>query len=318
MDYKDYYQILGVSKDASQDDVKRAYRKLARKYHPDVSKEADAEVRFKEVGEAYEVLKDPEKRSAYDRLGANWKAGDSGFQAPPDWEKDFGFSGGGYTQGNTQDYSSFFEDLFGGGAKGGKQTNWNGANASARGEDSHAKVAIDIEDAYTGASRSISLRSTVIAADGYPEFKDRTLNIKIPKGVKQGQHIRLQGQGHAGLGGAESGDLYLEIAFNPHPLYKLDGLDVSVELPISPWEAVLGASVKVPTPNGTVDMKVPAGSSSGKKMRLKGRGLPAKVAGDFYVILKIVVAKTVDDKVKALYEQLAEQDDFNPRAEMGV
>ncbi len=316
MDYKDYYKILGVNKEASQKEIKRAYKKLARKFHPDVSKESNAETKFKEVGEAYEVLKDPEKREAYDSLGANWKAGQAGAQTPPDWERDFGFGNGHYTQqGNPQDYSSFFEDLFGGATA---QGGWSGTRGSARGEDSHAKVMIDIEDAYRGTSRSISLQSTEIGADGRPEVKKRTLNVKIPKGVKQGQHIRLQGQGQTGFGDAPSGDLYLEIDFNPHSLYRVKDKDVFIDIPITPSEAVLGASIKIPTPNGTVDMKVPAGSSSGKKMRLKGRGLPAKVAGDFYVTLEITIPNNASDKVKELYQQIAKEQHFNPRAEMGV
>jgi curved DNA-binding protein len=316
MDYKDYYKILNISKNASQKEIKRAYKKLARKFHPDVSKESDAEAKFKEVGEAYEVLKDPEKREAYDSLDTNWKADSASAQTPPNWEKDFGFGNGQYTQqGNPQDYSSFFEDLFGGASA---QGGWSRTHANARGEDSHAKVMIDIEDAYNGASRSISLQSTEIGTDGRPEVKKRTLNVKIPQGVKQGQHIRLQGQGQKGFGGAESGDLYLEIDFNLHPLYSVKDKDVYIDIPITTSEAVLGASIKIPTPTGAVDMKIPTGSSSGKKMRLKGRGLPAKEAGDFYVTLQIRVADNASDKIKELYQQIAKEQHFNPREAMGV
>ncbi len=323
MEYKDYYKILGVSRDATQDDIKRAYRKLARKYHPDVSKESDAEERFKEVGEAYEVLKDPEKRAAYDQLGANWKAGQQGFQPPPDWDAGFEFHGGGFTGDGAggADFSDFFESLFGARGGGYRYTTSGGAGGGyrMRGEDSHAKVLIDLEDAYRGATRAISLRSTVLGADGRPQIQERTLNVRIPKGVKAGQNIRLKGQGSPGVGGGPAGDLYLEIEFKPHPLYKVDGKDVSLEVPIAPWEAALGAKVKVPTPDGVVDLKIPPGSSSGKRMRLKGRGIPAKTPGDFYVTLRIVMPKTIDAEQKALYEQLQKaSSDFNPRAKLGV
>ncbi|HFD11531.1 MAG TPA: J domain-containing protein [Crenotrichaceae bacterium] len=322
MEYKDYYQILGVAKDVSQDEIKRAYRKLARKYHPDVSKEKDAEERFKEVGEAYEVLKDPEKRTAYDQLGANWKAGQDGFQPPPDWDAGFEFHGGGYTneQFNAADYSDFFDQLFGRGAGG--FTSSGGSyrpGANVQGEDSHAKVFIDVEDAYQGASRSLTLRSTVLGNDGRPELKERTLNVKIPKGVKEGQNIRLKGQGSPGIGEGQAGDLYLEINFNPHSIYHVDGRDIALELPIAPWEAALGSKVQIPIPDGKVDLTIPAGSSSGKRMRLKGRGIPGKPPGDFYVTLEIVLPERLSQKEKSLYKSLQQESNhFNPRAKLGV
>lgn len=254
MDYKDYYKIMGVEKDASQDEIKCTYRKLARKYHPDVSKEADAEIRFKELGEAYEVLKDPEKRAAYDKLGANWKAGQD-FNPPPDWDAGFEFNGGGYTGGNDSDYSDFFESLFGRGF-GSAQANRQQGGYAARGEDHHAKVLIDLEDAYQGATRGITLQSPELDSSGHVTTKQRTLNVKIPKGVKQGQRIRLSGQGSPGMGSAPAGDLYLEIEFKKHHLYRADGHDVYLDLPITPWEAALGSSVKVPTPDGQVDLKI--------------------------------------------------------------
>ena len=304
---------MGIKKDAPQDEIKRAYRKLARKYHPDVSKEKDAEVRFKEVGEAYEVLKDPEKRVAYDQLGANWKAGQAGFQPPPDWDSGFEFHDGG---ANGADFSDFFSSLFGqraGGFQGARQAQ------HTQGEDSHAKVFIDIEDAYHGASRSLSLRTTALGKDGRPEIKTRTLNIKVPKGVKEGQNIRLQGQGSPSVAGGKAGDLYLKVEFNPHSIYKVEGADVSLELPITPWEAALGTKVQVPTPAGKIDLKIPLGVSSGKRMRLKGRGIPAKIAGDFYITLEIVLPDKLSDKEKSLYEALQkEAGSFNPRAKLGV
>ncbi len=322
MEYKDYYQILGVAKDAPQDEIKRAYRKLARKYHPDVSKEKDSEERFKELGEANEVLKDPEKRAAYDQLGNNWKAGQEGFQPPPDWDAGFEFHGGGYTndQSGATDYSDFFEQLFGRNAAGFSSSfGSKHSGYHAAGENSHAKVFIDIEDAYLGASRSLTLRSTVVGEDGRPQLKERTLNVKIPKGVKQGQNIRLKGQGSPGIGGGQAGDLYLEIEFNPHPIYQVNGQDVSMELPITTWEAALGNKVQVPTPAGKVDLKIPAGTSSGKRMRLKGRGILGKPPGDFYITLAIVLPDKLGDKEISLYKTLQQEtSSFNPRVKLGV
>lgn len=317
MEYKDYYKIMGIAKNASQDEIKRAHRKLARKFHPDVSKEKDAEEHFKEVGEAYEVLKDPKKRAAYDRLGANWKAGQKGFQPPPDWDKSFKFHTGGFT-GGASGFSDFFESLFGQSPGGFRySTGTNRTIYKARGENSHAKVFIDIEDAYHGTSRSLSLRTTVLNKEGHPQLKKRTLNIKIPKGVKEGQNIRLQGQGGSGIGGGQAGDLYLEIGFNPHATYKVNGRDVSIELPITPWEAALGNKIQVPTPTGKIDLKITPCVSSGKRMRLKGRGIPGKVPGDFYILLKIVLPNSLSDKEKSLYQALQQESiNFNPRLEL--
>jgi curved DNA-binding protein len=321
MEYKDYYKIMGVSKEATQQEIKRAYRKLARKYHPDVSKEKDSEERFKELGEAYEVLKDPEKRTAYDQLGSNWKAGQQGFQPPPDWDAGFEFHGDSFTGGSAgaTGFSDFFESLFGQAGAGFQQHSAGSGHYQMRGQDSHAKVFIDLEDAYQGASRGLTLQSTVMGADGRPQLKPRTLNVKIPKGVKAGQNIRLKGQGSPGAGGGSAGDLYLEIEFNPHSIYKVENADVSLELPISPWEAALGGKIKVPTPSGMIDLTIPEAISSGKKMRLKGRGIPAKQPGDFYVILEIVLPDSIGDKEKALYKELQQASShFNPRAKLGL
>lgn len=320
MEYKDYYKILGVARNATQDEIKRAYRKLARKYHPDVSKEADAEAKFKEVGEAYEVLKDPEKRAAYDQLGADWKAGQE-FRPPPGWDAGFEFSGGGFTGGDASAFSDFFETLFGrgyGGMHGGHAGGRSGFRAQARGEDHHAKVMIDLEDAYSGATRSITLRVPEVDAQGRVHTRERTLNVRIPKGIKEGQHIRLAGQGAPGMGGAPAGDLYLEVTFRPHPLYRVEGRDVYLDLPIAPWEAALGATVKVPTPAGVVDMKIPPGSASGRKLRLKGRGIPAAPPGDFYVVLQVVVPPADTERAKSLYREMERELAFNPRQRLGV
>ena len=315
MKYRDYYEIMGVSRDCTQDEIKRAYRKLARKYHPDVSKQEDAEDKFKEVGEAYEVLKDPEKRAAYDQLGSNWQQGQD-FQPPPGWQDGFEFSGGGYTEANTEHFSDFFEDLFGragGGFQQGRQQGFQ-----MKGEDHHAKIGVSIEDAYHGAERTITLKMPELDAAGHMVTRDRNLNIKIPKGVTQGQRIRLRGQGGPGTGNAPAGDLYLEIDLLPHPVYKVDGYDVYVELPVTPWEAALGAQIPIPTLGGKVDMKIPAGSQNGKKLRLKGRGMPGKTTGDQYVILKIETPEARTEAQKELYRRMQQEMNFNPRARMGV
>jgi curved DNA-binding protein len=323
MKYKDYYETLGVPRSATQDDIKQAYRKLARKYHPDVIKMAYAESRFKEINEANEVLKDPEKRAAYDQMGSNWKAGQE-FQPPPNWDAGFEFrgreggaspfgAGGGFAGQEGFDASDFFESLFGRrGAAAGGGTRRRG---SAAGEDHHAKVLIDLEDSYRGAERTITLRAPAEGPDGRLVMQERTLDVHIPKGIRPGQHLRLAGQGNAGLGGGRAGDLYLEIGFNPHPLFRVEGADVTVDLPLAPWEAALGATVDVPTPEGTVQLTVPKGSAAGRKLRLKGRGLPGKNPGDLYALLQVVVPKAETDAERAAYENLAKAfANFRPRA----
>ncbi len=318
MEFKDYYQLLGVERTATQDEIKRAYRKLARKYHPDVSKEADAEQRFKEVGEAYEVLKDPEKRAAYDQLGANWQAGQD-FRPPPDWDQGFEFHGGGFTDADAADFSDFFSSLFGaGGGPGFQRRRGAGSGFQARGEDSYARVVIDLEDAYHGASRTFTIKHSELGPDGRPRLKERTLSVRIPKGVRQGQHIRLTGQGSAGMGGGKPGDLYLEVEFKPHRFYHVEGRDVFLDLPVAPWEAALGAAVKVPTPAGTVDMKIPANTPAGRKLRLKGRGIPGRQAGDLYVVVQIVLPRADTEEARAAYRDFKQALDFDPRAHFGV
>jgi curved DNA-binding protein len=325
MEYKDYYKIMGVARDASQDEIKRAYRKLARKYHPDVSKEPEAEARFKELGEAYEVLKDPEKRVAYDQLGSNWKANQE-FRPPPDWNAGFEFSERGFTSGDASQYSDFFESLFGRAFRAGQGTRGAGAAGAtsghgyhAPGEDHYAKVMIDLEDSYNGATRTIALQVPEVDPQGYVSTREHTLNVVIPKGIKPKQHIRLAGQGAPGLGQGKRGDLYLEIEFRPHPYYRVEGADVYLELPVAPWEAVLGATVKVPTPGGIVELKVPAGSTTGQKLRLKGRGIPSKAPGDFYVVLRTEPPPATGEADKAFYRKMAEQfKSYNPRAKLGV
>ncbi len=325
MEFKDYYTTLGVGREASADDIKRAYRRLARKFHPDVSKEPDAEARFKEMKEAYEVLKDPEKRAAYDRFGEHWEAGQD-FQPPPDWQPEFNFSRGGHSNmggAGAGDFSDFFDALFGGG-RGGSTFRAGFGGSGARemrmhGEDVNAHITISIEDAYRGATRQITLEVPEIDRQGRMLRKRRTLNVSIPKGIKAGQRIRLEDQGGAGVGpGAQSGDLYLLVDFQPHPVYEARGRDIHVTLPVTPAEAVLGRTVKAPTLGGAVDLKIPAGSSTGKRLRLKGRGLPGTPPGDQYVELKVVVPEKVSGKARALYEQLEQEESFNPRRAMGV
>ncbi len=316
MEFKDYYKIMGVARDATQDEIKRAYRTLARKYHPDVSKAPDAEARFKELGEAYAVLKDLEKRAAYDQLGSNWQAGQD-FRPPPDWNTGFEFSGDGSAgAAGAADFSDFFESLYG---RGFESAGRRQQAAHARGEDHHAKVMIDLEDAYNGATRTIKLKRPELNAEGRVVMRPHQLNVTIPRGVRAGQHIRLAGQGAAGIGQGPPGDLYLEIEFHPHALYRVDQRDVYLDLPLAPWEAALGATLKVPTPTAAVDLKIPPKSVAGGKLRLKGRGIPGTTPGDFYVVLQLVLPEADSETSQAFYAQMAEQfKSFNPRAKLGV
>jgi curved DNA-binding protein len=315
MNFKDYYQIMGVARDATQDEIKRAYRKLARKFHPDVSKEADAEMHFKEVGEAYEVLKDPEKRAAYDQLGKDWKQGQD-FRPPPDWGSGFEFSGG-FEGGDPGAFSDFFESLFGHDFRDDAHVRRRGG-IRARGEDHHARVLIDLEDAYAGATRNITLNAPAVDRNGHVRTRERSLNVRIPKGVRQGQRIRLSGQGAPGLGGEPAGDLYLEIEFRPHEFFRVEGRDVYLDLPLTPWEAALGAKVKVPTPSGPVDLTIPKNTGGSRRLRLKGHGIPSPTPGDLYVVPKITLPPADSAGARALFEKMAEEVPYNPRARMGV
>jgi len=312
VEFKDYYKVMGVARDATDAQIKQAYRKLARKYHPDVSKEKDAEARFKEVGEAYEVLKSPEKRAAYDQLGKDYRPGQD-FRPPPNWDSGFEFSGAG--PGDAA-YSDFFDALFGAQAR---ARRGRGEDAHpGHGEDHHAKVLLDLDASLNGGPRSFTLRMPEIDAEGRLASKERTLNVQVPKGILGGQQIRLAGQGGRAHGNGTPGDLYIEVEFAPHPLYRVDGRDLSLELPVAPWEAALGATVKTPTPTGTVELKIPAGSHAGSKLRLKGRGIPATPPGDFYVVLQIALPPANDEKAKAAYTAMAAAVPFNPRASLGV
>lgn len=317
MEYKDYYQVMGVARSATQDEIKHAYRQLARKHHPDVSKASDAEERFKELGEANEVLKDPEKRAAYDRLGANWKKGQD-FQPPPDWNTDFESSSQGFGGQDTGEQSDFFESLF---RRGFARQQSNAASAQgyhAQGQDSHAKIQISLEEAYHGGSRRVTLQMPQVDADGHVVLREHPIEFTIPRGVRAGQRIRLAGQGGPGMGQGQRGDLYLEVEFLPHQHYRVDKHDVYLDLPVAPWEAALGAVIEVSIPSGTVELTVPAGSAEGRKLRLKGRGIPGKTPGDFYFVLKIAVPPADSDAEKTLYRNMAQAfASFNPRRELG-
>jgi curved DNA-binding protein len=315
MEYKDYYKALGVERDAGQDEIKRAYRKLARKFHPDVSKAADAEKRFKEIGEAYEVLKDPEKRAAYDRIGTDLKEGQE-FRPPPDWNTGFEFSGGGFTDASGH-FSDFFEELFGRSGMG-RSFHVRRDGIRAKGEDHHARIMIDLGDSFNGAVQTITLQVTEVDGTGRMVVQPHTLNVRIPKGIMEGQSIRLAEQGGQGMGGGPRGDLYIEVAFQPHRLFRANKKDIYLELPVMPWEAALGATVTVPTLGGKVDMKIPPGSQSGQKLRLKNKGLPGKTAGDQFVVLKVVVPPADSEAAKEIYRKMADVMPMNPRSALGV
>ena len=323
MKFRDYYETLGVARGATEAEIKTAYRKLARKYHPDVNKEKDAEDRFKEIGEAYSVLKDTEKRAAYDQMGSNWKQGQD-FSPPPNWTTGFEFSDdpnagfGGYGGSYDGDQSEFFESLFGRGRhrQGGRSSNAR-QGMHFKGQDHHAKILIDLADAYNGAKRTISLHMPTQDPEGHVMTQERKLDVNIPKGIKAGQNLRLSGQGGPGMGDGGAGDLYLEIDFHPSPLYKVDGKDVYLDLPMAPWEAALGTSVNIPTPAGsTLELTIPPNTKSGRKMRLKGKGIPSKEPGDFYVVPNIVLPEAQSAAQKAAYQELEKAFDFKPRSHL--
>ncbi|MFO7954746.1 DnaJ C-terminal domain-containing protein [Thioalkalivibrio sp.] len=304
MEYKDYYKILGVSRDASQDEIKKAYRKLARKYHPDVSKDPDAETRIKEVNEAYEALGDPEKRKAYDQLGSNWRQGQD-FRPPPGWDgstQHRGARGGAGAGADFGGFSDFFDSIFGGGGMGGGRRRAGGAGFNMRGADREGRVEITLDQALKGTEVSVS------DADG------RVQRVRIPAGAKDGSRLRVRGQGDPGVGSGGAGDLLLEIRVKPDSRYTLDGRNLYREIPITPWEAALGATIEVPTPHGWVNLKIPSGSQSGKQMRLKGKGLPGKPPGDLY--LKLMVQVPPEDEAGDWYRKMAEQSSFAPRADL--
>jgi len=305
VEFKDYYEIMGVARDASSDEIKRAYRRLARKFHPDVSKEKDAEARFKEVGEAYEVLRDPEKRAAYDQLGRRPKGEE--FRPPPDWN--FEFEG----EDRTSGHSDFFEQLFGG--LSGLRGRAGRGGFRSRGFDTHAQVDVTLEEAFRGTTRTLSLQRVELDKDGTPRPRTQQLQVKIPAGVVDGQQIRVPAQGEPGAGG-EAGDLFLQLRLLPHRWFRVEGRDVWLDLPITPWEAALGETVRVPTLAGRVDLKIPKGSQTDRQLRLKERGLPGSPPGDQFVVLKIVAPAADNAAREALYKQMAAAMAVNPRQAM--
>lgn len=313
MEYQDYYKTLGVDRKATLEEIKKQYRRLARKYHPDVSKEPNAEEKFKQVKEAYEVLKDPEKRKAYDQMGSQWKQG-QGFQPPPGWQQHR--ASGHQAQVDPGEFSDFFESIFG---RGFRQADGAHAHRTVRqkGQDQHSKISISLTEAFQGSERSLSLREPSLdPKTGEVAYQTRQVNVKIPPGVTEGQQIRLSGLGGAGVGGGPNGDIYLEVEFLPHPFYTVEGRDIYLKCPITPWEAALGAEVEIPTLAGSVKLKIAPGAQSGQKMRLKGRGLPGKPAGDEYALLTILTPKAENEEQMALYQKMKETMNFNPRQEL--
>ncbi len=308
MEYKDYYKTLDVPREATAAEIKKAFRRLARKYHPDISKEANAEQHMQEVNEANAVLSDTEKRAAYDQLGQGPQAGKD-FQPPPGWNAGFEFTGG-----QAHNFSDFFSELFG------KQ---RGADARQqhhrmRGEDHHAKIMLDLEDTYQGTNRSITLRMPKLDNQGHTILAEHNLNVRIPKGVYAGQVIRLAGQGGPGLAGEAAGDLFLEVHFKPHSRYQIEKKNIFAALPVAPWEATLGATVQIPVPNGLVEVHIPENSQTGRKLRLKGRGIPAASPGDLYLVVEVVLPPATTPKKREFYQTMARELAFNPRQSLGV
>ena len=307
MKYKDYYAILGVQKNATADEIKAAYRKLARKYHPDVSKEKDAEAKFKDVAEAYQTLKDAEKRAAYDQLGT-YQPGQE-FRPPPEWQQHFGDT---HFSFDDVDLSDLFEALGGGRARAGRR----GEKVPLRGQDYEVIARITLDQAYRGAEVNLDLTVPEYDERGFVHRVQRAFKARIPKGASDGQRLRIPGKGGKGFNGGPDGDLYLDIELEAHPLFRVTGHDLYIDLPLAPWEAVLGTTVQLPTPGGHVSLKVPAGTHAGQHLRLGKRGLPRPKGGegDLYAIVQIVVPTVVGDAERALYGQLAERSTFNPRA----
>lgn len=318
MQYKDYYQILDVKRDASLEEIKKAFRKLARKYHPDVSKEPDAEARMKEVNEAYTVLSDVEKRAAYDQIGKGYQSGQE-FRPPPNWDAGFEFSSRGFNPGQTAEFSDFFAELFGR-IRGGAQSSsyfYGQSNPNIRGEDHHAKVMLDLEDSFLETSKQISLRVPQMDSRGHVRLNNRVLNIKIPRGVYEGQIIRLAGQGAVGTGQGKAGDLLLEVCFNPHPRFQIDGRNLHMTLPLAPWEAALGGMVNVLLLDGNLKVRIPENTQSGRQLRLSGKGIPSNPPGDLLLTVHVVLPPANTEQARQLYQRMAQELAFDPRHPKG-
>ena len=314
--YQDYYKIFGLKRNATAKDIKKAYRKLARKYHPDINKEKTAEDNFKKVTEAYEVLKDPEKRKLYDQLGDEWKNGRD-FKPPPEWKhQHFDRESDQGEFNNSNGFSDFFEALFRANAgQQGQPNDFAYGSWNLRGQDHEAKIEISLEEAYSGATKGIRLQSFEIDAEGQVAPVTRNYQVKIPKGITDGTRIRMTGKGGPGVNSGPPGDLYLKVNFIPHPRFKAVGHNLNMDVPITPWEAALGSTVIVQLLGGEIHLKIPAGIQSGKKMRIKGKGMPIKMNGhgDLYACINIVMPQTLTQKQMELFAELSKISDFNPR-----
>lgn len=304
--YKDYYGILGVSRTASQDEIRKAYRALAKKYHPDVNKDSGSEERYKEINEAYEVLKDPDRRSRYDGLGADWQQGQE-FTPPPGWggggvHMDFGGSGG---------FSDFFQSIFGGFARqGGGGASVQDLFGGRRPPDEEMQITLSLEELVQGGTRTLAFDRTERGDDGRPRRSRKTVNVNLPQGLTEGSRIRLKGQGSGG------GDLYLVIRLAHHPRFEIEGYNLVTPVRVAPWEAALGTKVPVQTLDGSVSMKLPEGTQNGRRLRLKGKGLPRRKGaqpGDLIVRVEVVIPATLSPKERELMEALAKESSFNPR-----
>jgi len=316
MEFVDYYHVMGVSASASADEIKRAYRKLARKYHPDVSQEADSEARFKEVNEAYQVLKDADRRAEYDQLMRHGYSSEQDFQPPPGWQSKAGFSAEEQNFTNQQEFSDFFEHIFGHRAQQ-QSAHFSERPFDARGQDLHSDLSLSLKDAFEGATVTLGIPKPVIQADGSIRKVQKTLQVKIPTGVLNNQKIRLRGQGGAAQGAGDAGDLYIHVHIQDDDYFHLDGRDVSVNLPVTPWEAALGATIEVRTLNGPVSLTIPENARAGQRLRLKGRGMPGVPPGDQYVVLTIVVPEAITEEQKAHYRSMSSLWSFNPRKVSG-
>jgi len=316
LEFKDYYQILGVARDAPADAIKKAFRKLARKYHPDVSKEPDAGKRMAEINEANTVLSDPEKRAAYDQLGQHRPGED--FRPPPGWDEGMEFSEHGRSAAESAQFSQFFSEIFGrmgregSGRAGGPQ---RGHAAHARGHDHHARILLELEDSFSGATRELTLRAPKLDAEGRVTLAEHTLSVKIPPGIREGQIIRLAGQGEPGFGKGQAGDLLLEVQFKPHARFRADGRDLLLTLPVAPWEAALGSVIAVELPGGAINLRIPEGAKTGQQLRVRGKGLPCDPPGDLYVEMRIVAPPAGTPRIRELYEALAKESAFDARKE---
>lgn len=309
MEFKDYYKTLGVERGAAADAIKAAYRKLARRFHPDVSKEPNAAERMKEINEAWAVLGDPEKRAAYDRLGAGAQPGQE-FRPPPGWDEGFEFRSQGFSPEEAAGFSDFFSEIFG---RMGRGT--GGGFTRAHAGDSHARILLDLEDSFTGPTRQLSLQTPKVDDKGRVTLETRTLSVRIPRGVREGQMIRLAGQGSALRGERSPGDLLLEVAFRPHAYLHPEGKDLHTTIPVAPWEAALGAIVPVGLPGGSVSVRIPPGAAPGRQLRVRGKGLPANPPGDLYFDIRIVAPPAETAKAREAYETLRAETRFDPRAE---